>query len=448
MPHASKPKNSPFWQITFLGFARPLEKREPGGQLKRRRQRLNLRDIKTKADAVRRAKAIEADLDFVARAVADRKAPDGEILEALVADRVLTPKEAAILAGTEQEDRKPKPGRATVQAAFAAHPSSIREQRRSPRDWKRYEGELQRYLDWPGSSSLLKDLTVDRVTRFVEYLAHDADRLARGRKKGVNGALEPPVVVGRGLSFSMRKHALKPLRRASAMAPAFNLPNYLAGWQLDKDDSPPRKPADTYEPEELVDLLLRLSDLDDARAAPCLGLMALCGLRPSEAMRLRVGDVVDDVLHIGRGEEGAKTETSARSIPLPAVLVDWLTPLIEGRKPGAPLFPSHSPVNAGGWLDFRNLKMVFPKWIKRAGGRYIAPKYLRKTFVDLTVWHLELPKRLVDAYLGRPVAGLTDITTTRYLGKAPVAKLRQVAESIDDLIRARRMSLHPSGRRR
>lgn len=409
---ARRPAGTDAIQVDFYGFAIPIHYDTTAKRFARKRTRRNYKDVKSPRDGEALARLIETHIAALDKAPGDRATVNW-----LIEHRVLPPEHAAQIRGESLGTARGEP---TITAAFEAHPSTVREKARRKRDYNRYKGELARFTKWNGGRDRLADLTAERVAAYIEYLR------------------DVP------LAFDSRNHALRPLRRASRVAPRFGKRDYLTGFPLDRRDAARSEHRrETYTPEELIRLLAALDGMVDRRAVVTIALMACCGLRPSEAMAARVGDLKDGVLSTGK-----KTASSHREIPVPATVAGWVRDLETGRKPGAALISSACRWRAGYPIDFRNLKMIYPKWLAAVGHtsregvdpkepdrkRYLPPGHLRKTFVDLAVWHLDLNERIVDGYLGRPIQGLTDVTTRNYLGKAPLERMRRVSEAFEGLL--------------
>ena len=64
-------------------------------------------------------------------------------------------------------------------------------------------------------------------------------------------------------------------------------------------------------------------------ALTAVGLMGLCGLRPTEAIRLQAQDVAEDVLSVGVRER--KNAMSRRDLPMPKHVATWVDRCIEGQ---------------------------------------------------------------------------------------------------------------------
>jgi integrase len=285
----------------------------------------------------------------------------------------------------------------TVAEAAAAHPSTRREREASPPDHRRHAAALEDYIGFSGSPSL-RDLTVERTLAWA-------------------GELE-----ARGLAFDTRRHMLLPLRRASAMAPSFGLHDVLSDLRIDRRGEPLE--VKTADLDGLRNLVERAKEERDPRWPTAIALMALMGLRPSEVVRLRVGDLKDGLLTVGA--RGAKNAASRRVLPVPNVALGMLAPMLEGKAADDPLIPLSA--NEGSALS------ILSRGVGGAMGRAgldLPCKCLRKSFASACVNDLDVRPGLVEAFLGHAASGTGDVTRRHYLARVGAERLRPVADAVD-----------------
>ena len=120
--------------------------------------------------------------------------------------------------------------------------------------------------------------------------------------------------------------------------------------------------------------------------------LAFCGLRWGEAVALRVGDVEflrrrlsisENAVQIGaRHAVGPTKGRQARSVPVPAFVLDELSPLCSGKDIDDLVFPSPR----GGYLPRPKSRTGwFQSAVKRAGVQHITPHDLRHTCASRSV---------------------------------------------------------------
>jgi integrase len=169
--------------------------------------------------------------------------------------------------------------------------------------------------------------------------------------------------------------------------------------------------------------------------------LAYCGLRWGEAIALRVRDVEflrrrlsvhENAVQLGVDHAVGSTKgRKARSVPVPAFVLDDLSGQCAGKPPGELVFPGRNggylprPKSAGGW---------FSAAVKRAGVQTITPHDLRHSCASLAV-----------------SAGVNVLALQRMLGhKSAKVTLDTYADLFDDDLDAVAESLHsrysPSGR--
>ena len=121
-------------------------------------------------------------------------------------------------------------------------------------------------------------------------------------------------------------------------------------------------------------------------------LLAYCGMRWGEATSLRVRDVhylrrrltvSENAVQLGvRHAVGATKGRKARSVPIPAFVLDELSVQCQGKQPTDLVFPGRDggylprPKSATGW---------FQAAVKHAGVQKVTPHDLRHTCASLAV---------------------------------------------------------------
>lgn len=170
--------------------------------------------------------------------------------------------------------------------------------------------------------------------------------------------------------------------------------------------------------EELRDLHSHLrATIPDTDAADIVLVLGLTGLRWGELSALRVRDVQMvpyPALRVSRSRpDGQQVRTvtkggSARTVPLPAEVVEIVAPRLHGRSPGAPLFPNE----AGHMRLLSNWKRA-THWERNNRGRRVHD--LRHTAATLWLTNGIDPKT-VQAWLGHSTATLTLDTYSHWLG--------------------------------
>jgi integrase len=196
--------------------------------------------------------------------------------------------------------------------------------------------------------------------------------------------------------------------------------------------------------------------------APAILVLAWCGLRIGELAALRCAslDPAKRELRVsrtlsessGRSVEGPpKTESSIRTVPVPAWLCTTLTALTLGRAPEDFLFTA----SQGGPLRARNWRTrVFDVAVRRAGlasqerGDMLRPHDLRHTCASLHIKH-GTPPKVLSTMLGHASVA---ITIDRYGHLYPgdvhlyVDRLGEVALAARaDYLRTKGVSATPTG---
>ncbi len=281
----------------------------------------------------------------------------------------------------------------TIEQAFFSHPSSKNDTGRSR---SRYVDAMIAYTAW-AKSYALHDLTLDLFTRYRDHL------------------------VKQGYAWDSRRHLMLPLRRASRMAAArFGMPDVLSGLRLDKPDRRPM--AEAWTIDELRAALPSL----DLRGKVAVGLGGFVGMRPSETIRIRCGDLRKDGrlpygILPGRAKD-AKNHASRRLLPIPETLAEWMRDLGDGRPATAPLLvtsPGNQPKEGGPNLGAKAFTgETFNQWLapmlSKATGRALPVKCLRKVFATWTRREKIDPEHR-EVYLGHETDLAQSVTGQHYV---------------------------------
>jgi integrase len=319
---------------------------------------------------------------------------------------------AALLSGlTVPSSYQRGRGELTVKEAALSHPSSRRDAETDSVKALHYLESVDAFCEFAGVR-YMSDVRLDDVMRWIE----------RMRKEG--------------RTFDARRHRLLYLRRACRMAATHGLPDVLSGLKIDRhdQDAPPVK---AYTLDEVATALR--SSGDDRRVQMALALMAFVGLRPSEVIRARCGDLDGDVMAIG--EVRRKSRASRRSLPLPPTLAAWWRELAGNRAADAPLLmarsnhPSRNHTNRPGHLGGRAFRdNSFAQWLgpklKDLAGRALPPKHLRKTFATWAP-RAGMHGRDVERYLGHASPFLAAVTSERYHSREAADDLRPAMALIE-----------------
>jgi integrase len=159
-----------------------------------------------------------------------------------------------------------------------------------------------------------------------------------------------------------------------------------------------------------------------AEAAPTarlvIGLGGLMGLRPTEIIEARLGDVSDGLLTTGR-----KTTASHRIIPIPETVKEALK-----RPRPRKAKTDHLVIGGRGTgLALNGLN----HFMKRTLG--VAPKFLRKSFTSAMI-RQKAPPELLEAYIGHEHAMMRAVTSRHYMAEYLAEEMRVVAEKVDNLV--------------
>lgn len=299
--------------------------------------------------------------------------------------------------------------------AFGCHPATLRERDQNEPDYRRHVAYLTEFTEWvsPGGHrgcKFLKDLKIEAVLAYVAHLVAD------------------------GFAWDSRRHRLIALRRAAAMGPQFGLIDVLNRIKLDRHSGDEDEEVHCLDQQGLARLLLKVEG--DPRALAAIGVQALMGFRPSEVLRLQVGDIklAEGTLCIGRRKR--KNSQSRRELPIPGILLEWLKPLCADQSEGAPLIRSEH----RGFVGQAFNHSAFSHWLSPMLGsvseKCFSVKSLRKTFATVAICEWNIEERHVESFLGHMHSAVASVTNRHYLQKARVRELRPVAEKIDKDFRA------------
>jgi integrase len=292
--------------------------------------------------------------------------------------------------------------------AADAHPSTKREARNAQSEYDRHLSALKEFVAYAGIAHV-DEVKLSIVQKYIDYMRD-----------------------GLGLEYDSRRHRLLFLRRACAMGSAeWRLPDPLAGFVLDRNDSP--ADVEVWTPRELCKAAAYLKAKGDKRALAALTLGGFAGLRPSEMLRARIKDFDEESGTIWVGKKVAKNASSRRQIPLPAIAAEWIKEWCSGKDDHFPiLIPDRKrrtrPEDAE--YGHHELSHWMAPLLAEATGRKLDVKCLRKSF---STWAIAkgVPGSLVDEYMGHKVASVSAVTARHYLAATRLKELRQVAVTID-----------------
>lgn len=291
----------------------------------------------------------------------------------------------------------------SLKDAALSHPSSRRDKETYPTQYRLYCSYLDQFSRSTGAW-LLKSLSVESALSWVEELK------AKGFK---------PATIS---------HRLRYIRRASKMAPSNFLPDVLAGIQLNRNHEP-EEDIRIYSEEDLCKIVQHFETRQDWRALCAVGIMGLMGLRPTEVIRLEVGDVKDRVLRVGVRQR--KNRASRRDLPMPETLQGWIASLSEGRNKTDPLvYSGHHGMKGKPWY-ITSLNHYLHPHINEATGTWLPAKHLRKTFASNAVGPIGLNVRTVETFLGHAFSLASPVSTRHYLAKQAVKELEPATKMID-----------------
>lgn len=239
-----------------------------------------------------------------------------------------------------------------------------------------------------------------------------------------------------GLSGQTILHYIKPMTLASRYMEELDPDNYRPLRVRHPALTKP-KPRKNYLTRAQIEALVQIARAETPEAAQdrrknppapqaeiALLLCGFCGLRIEEAARLRVADVdpVRGLVNI----EDSKNEYSDRVIPVPIWLARRVVELGAGRVFLCPNADDTAPQSGKDVLSKRVLAIY-----KRGGIEGVAPRDLRKSFINLAV-EAEADVAATECYVGHRPNGIMRMHYADY------AKV--------DLLRARVVDrVHPSG---
>lgn len=268
-------------------------------------------------------------------------------------------------------------------ALFHAHPATRRDDARP-----RYEAHLVEFMEWSGITDA-RHVAAAHVERWVEELR------------------------ARGQAYDTRRHRLLPIRRAMHQASRHGIVDPLVGARLDRQEA--RARVATLSLPELRALLAACAD--DPRALALAMMMGALALRPTEALRARVGDVVGNALVVG--DRVAKNSHSRRVLPLPSPVLAVLAAQCDGRPEDAPLCPSRSHSTRGAHMDIRAAGRLLERRYAAAGLAHLPAKALRKSWFSISVGDLGLDPMHCEQWMGHAASGVSVVSARHYLATPP-----------------------------
>lgn len=392
------------WRASF----RPLRSRPN----QRRRVAIPREALAGADDAKAAADAWALECERLCRLLERRASPDPELIDRAEAHRAISPEDAQALRDALPPNLvAPKiPGLLDM---ALEHPSAKREAQNNPSDYRRHVRELGEFIEWSGVDRV-ENVRLSLVLAWVEEMRR------------------------RGLSWHGRRHRLLYLRWACFWAAEYGIGDALGRVPLDKEEE--RAEIDAWSPRELIAAAKRFRADADWRALAALGLGGFAGLRSSEIIRARCGDLAEGSIRVGRRER--KTPASRRILPLPATAAGWIAEAIQGRPDDAPIIV---PVTGHGRLKLAGFSpATFSAWLiprlAEATGRRLPAKCLRKSFASM-IAERGAGKREVDGYLGH---GPRDTAGHHYLLKIRERQLRPVADDLEEMLREAGVSPGPS----
>lgn len=320
----------------------------------------------------------------------------------------------------------------TVEALYDAHPSTVREEEQDQHAAVNYGKYLQAFLEWADITNQ-SQVTLDLVQKYVSHL----------RK------LKCP--------WDTRRHRLLPIRRACAMgARLHGLADPLYKMRIDPKMDGDVSDIEYFTLDELKTALAwggsyqetigwRKKDRSGKivtgnkvvtkefpvgpREWTVIALGAFHGMRPSELIRIRCGDLRDGVLQIGLRER--KTRASRRDIPLAPTARTWCEELADGRKSNDYLLLSDGNWETGDDGKKRRVPGPFRAcsfgpwvtgWMAKATGRTLPAKAMRKSFGNIMV-QIGIDERYIEAYYGHKSRRFEAVTNDHYVHAARTREL-------------------------
>jgi hypothetical protein len=309
---------------------------------------------------------------------------------------ITEPQRVALLANNPHALAVGSPMELTLEDAAIQHPATIREEQ--GQDWIRHRRELREFVAFSGVR-LCRDLTLQSVMAWVQHLRRDGYRT-----DGI-------------------RHRLIWLRRASRIAGMHGLPDPLTRIKL-IEDSDPRDP-EAYTLQEIGAALRRC---EDPRVTLAILLGAGMGLDAGEIRRARGIDVLQDLqqLDIPAG----KTKARRRRLPMPAVVLRFVMPLVRGD---APLIRPESKASRGaGFADAAAWSHWLSPRLSALTGRRLPANALRKSFASIMDQPDRLEGRAIEYFMGHRFSHLAGVTSAHYRDRSRLAEMfRPAADRID-----------------
>lgn len=257
---------------------------------------------------------------------------------------------------------------------------------RTPKVHAIHLGALRRFIKFSGREALA-EVSLGNVERWIEHMRRNR------------------------AAYGTRRHALIHLRQALRRAPAYGLPDVLAGVKrLDERE----EGGGMVQPPPFEEAFAAMMVLPTARQRLAVGLMLVCGLRVSEVQRLNIGDVTGGIALVGERER--KNRFSRRAVTLPGNMAAWAKEASGARPATAPLI-----------TDIHRRRHASPCEFGRMVGYWIPwkAKLLRKCFATRCL-ELGLNEALIERAMGHRVSTLSAITTSNYVAAAQARTIAPV----------------------
>jgi integrase len=364
------------------------------------------RRVRVPADRRDDPEGFAAECDSYCRLLEKARMPAAGVITEAERLGAITASQAAALRLQRGGDMTTIPSQSlTILQAARSHPSSQKEAAKDVSAALRHERHLGEFMAW-AKVQRLDQVTLSLAQSWVAELR------------------------ARNLSWDGRRHALLWLRRATRMGATVGMADQLNELLRDERDQDQRGP----EAWTLTELTTGFRALEnDPRARAALALGGFLGLRPSETIRVRVGDLAEGRLMVGQADR--KNAASRRLLPLPRIVAEAVSRLALGRSPSEPLIRSlKTRGRAGGAFDAVGFNHWLGPVLEAATGRRLPPKALRKSF---TSWAFRagLPPQHVEAMLGHKTALASAVTGRHYLAELACAELQPTALRIEEIIR-------------
>lgn len=372
-----------------------------GAGRQRRRVRVPVTRLRLATSEKEAARDFAAECDRLCRLI--ELDPRPSHIDYALEIRAITPDDLTRIDG---HTPPPSRDRLTIEAAAELHPSTIRESESNQRDYDYHIKCLRDFVAWSGVDHV-EDISLESVSRWIAHLK---------TKK---------------YKWDTRRHYLIPLKRAARMGASLGLPDPLAGHILDRRETP--APVQIWTLKELCEAASGLLEGEQWRELAVLALGGFMGLRPSEIVRAKCGDIEDGILAIGERER--KNAQSKRHLPIPALICGWIEPLLND-SPDAPLIRSNSLKCAKSAHFFRG--SLAPWFDENVAGflpirKGMTVKHLRKSFATWTIREGISPIQ-IEPYLGHTISIVGDITAKHYLANYQASALAPLAEKINEIV--------------